>query len=108
VKLRIAALLILLATAAAGVVPCPTPLEAPATLQAASARTAPPSLLPACHCGCKERPSAAGVATAPGLALFTAAVEIEPPLGSAPHPAAPLLATSLLPDPPEPVPLVVA
>jgi hypothetical protein len=40
--------------------------------------------------------------------LFAAAAEVEPPLGSAPHSAAPLLATSLLPDPPEPVPLVVA
>jgi hypothetical protein len=106
VNLRSAALLVLLATAAASVVPCTPATAAAASLRSASAE-GPPSLLPACHCGCKQRPSAAGTPTAPGFALLNAAVEFEPPSGITPLPAAPLLAMNVFTDPPEPVPLVV-
>jgi hypothetical protein len=107
VKLRIAALLVLLATAAAGVVPCPTPPEAVSSLRTASSQV-PPFLVPACHCGCKQRPSAAGTPTAPGFALRSAAIPIELPLGSTPLPEASPQLVSVHPDAPEPVPLVVA
>jgi len=106
VKLRIATLLVLLATAAAGVVPCPTPLEAVASLSAASEQ-APASLLPACYCGCKERPSVAGTPTAPGFALRSAPILLEAPPGSVEHPEFSPRLASVHPDAPEPVPLVV-
>ena len=105
-KLRIAALLVLLTTAAAGFVPCAMPLEAAASLRTSAAQ-APPSLLPACHCGCKERPSVAGTPTAPGFALRSAPIALEAPSGRVAYPEFSPRLASIPPDAPEPVPLVV-
>jgi hypothetical protein len=115
---RLLALTAVMAVLSAAMLPCPPAAAAQdaSSVAAASASAAsgafcrsiprPPDLLPACYCGCHERPSAGGTPTAPGLALLTPPVSLAVPtdafsyLESEVH--APLAPASA----PDPVPLV--
>jgi hypothetical protein len=119
--LRTAALGLVAAVLAGALVPCGgPPPEAPAAaasvLAGAAAddgawcgRSEPPQLVPACPCGCAQRPQVAGVPVGVGLAVRAAPPRLE--VAPAP-PSAPLLpacrACAGVVRTPDPVPLVAA
>ena len=94
-----AAAIVLLATLAAGVVPCPTPLVDD------SASAGETAMLPLCPCSCSDRPTAAGVAIAPGLALFAHVASIVPPAFETPLPLRGFSVLAGFRRLPDPVPL---
>ncbi len=114
---RLLALAALAAVLSAAVVPCPPAFAAPAAQMSAAADGGaddafcrsiprPPDLVPACPCGCHQRPSAAGTPTGPGFALLPAReLPVVPSLTF----TYPVLETVAPPEPasaPDPVPLV--
>lgn len=115
---RVAALGLFAAVLAGALVPCgEPPPESPAAPVAVASvsdggawcgRTEPPQLLPACPCGCEQRPQVAGVPVGVGLA-----VRVALPLLILPPPPASLWALPALrasagvARTPDPVPLSV-
>jgi hypothetical protein len=115
---RAAALGLFVAVLAGGLVPCgePPPDVSAAPLAAASVsddgawcgRTEPPQLLPACPCGCEQRPHVAGVPVGVGLAVRTVLPRLILPPAPTSAPARPALRASAgVTRTPDPVPLFV-
>lgn len=109
----------LFATVLAGsLVPCggPPPHASAAPVAVASVsdgdlwcrRSEPPDLLPACPCGCDQRPHVADVPLGVGLAVRATAPRLVVPPAPTSHPAVPVLRVSAgVTRTPDPVPLSV-
>lgn len=115
---RIATLGLFVAVLAGTLVPCgePPPDVSAAPVARASVsddaawcgRAEPPQLLPACPCGCEQRPQVAGVPVGVGLAVRTALPRlILPPAPTSAQALPALRASAGVTRTPDPVPLSV-